>query len=56
MVLQILTERLSRLDCTTRGWVLHGFPRDVEQAERLQESNIVPSRYLLYIKTMKVYI
>ncbi|KAK3538902.1 hypothetical protein QTP86_020172 [Hemibagrus guttatus] len=44
MVLQILTERLSRLDCTTHGWVLHGFPRDVEQAERLQESNIVPSR------------
>ncbi|XP_053337255.1 adenylate kinase 8 isoform X1 [Clarias gariepinus] len=44
MVLKILTERLSRLDCTTRGWVLHGFPRDVEQAERLQESNILPSR------------
>ncbi|KAI4882208.1 hypothetical protein NFI96_034144, partial [Prochilodus magdalenae] len=44
MVLQILTERLSRLDCTTRGWVLHGFPHDVEQAEALQESNIIPSR------------
>uniref|UniRef100_A0A674CS79 Adenylate kinase 8 n=1 Tax=Salmo trutta TaxID=8032 RepID=A0A674CS79_SALTR len=45
MVLQILTERLSRLDCTTRGWVLHGFPRDLEQAEKLQESNFIPSRY-----------
>ncbi|KAI5613027.1 adenylate kinase 8, partial [Silurus asotus] len=44
MVLQILTERLSRLDCTARGWVLHGFPRDIEQAERLQESNFLPSR------------
>ncbi|TSV94910.1 Adenylate kinase 8 [Bagarius yarrelli] len=44
MVLQILTERLSRMDCTARGWVLHGFPRDVEQAERLQESNFLPSR------------
>lgn len=44
MVLKILTERLSRLDCTTHGWVLHGFPRDVEQAERLQESNFLPSR------------
>ncbi|CAB1320262.1 unnamed protein product [Coregonus sp. 'balchen'] len=43
MVLQILTERLSRLDCTTRGWVLHGFPRDLEQAEKLQESNFIPS-------------
>ncbi|XP_042175519.1 adenylate kinase 8 isoform X2 [Oncorhynchus tshawytscha] len=44
MVLQILTERLSRLDCTTRGWVLHGFPRNLEQAEKLQESNFIPSR------------
>ncbi|XP_027018590.2 adenylate kinase 8 isoform X2 [Tachysurus fulvidraco] len=45
MVLQILTERLSRVDCITHGWVLHGFPRDVEQAERLQESNFLQSRY-----------
>ncbi|KAJ7993808.1 hypothetical protein DPEC_G00258560 [Dallia pectoralis] len=44
MVLQILTERLSRLDCTTLGWVLHGFPRNLEQAEKLQKSNFIPSR------------
>ncbi|KAL2092003.1 hypothetical protein ACEWY4_011801 [Coilia grayii] len=44
MVFQILTARLSRLDCTTRGWVVHGFPRDVEQAEKLQESSYIPSR------------
>ncbi|KAM6954520.1 adenylate kinase 8 [Aplochiton taeniatus] len=44
MVIQILTDRLSRVDCTTRGWVLHGFPRDLEQAERLQETNFIPSR------------
>ncbi|XP_062873818.1 adenylate kinase 8 [Trichomycterus rosablanca] len=44
MVLRVLTERLSRLDCTTHGWVLHGFPRDLEQAEGLQESNFSPSR------------
>ncbi|XP_062399906.1 adenylate kinase 8 [Sardina pilchardus] len=44
IVLQILVARLSRLDCTTRGWVVHGFPRDVEQAEKLQESNHTPSR------------
>ncbi|XP_035386002.1 adenylate kinase 8 [Electrophorus electricus] len=44
MVRQILTERLSRLDCTTRGWVLHGFPRDVDQAAELQEANFSPSR------------
>lgn len=50
MVLQILTERLCRLDCTACGWVLHGFPQDVEQAERLQESNFLPSRYVQYIR------
>lgn len=44
IVLRILTERLSRMDCTTRGWVLHGFPQDVEQAEKLQESNFLPNR------------
>ncbi|KAM3867587.1 adenylate kinase 8 [Diretmus argenteus] len=44
LVLQILTERLSRLDCSTRGWVLHGFPLDLEQARGLQESNHQPNR------------
>ncbi|XP_043094967.1 adenylate kinase 8 [Puntigrus tetrazona] len=44
IVLRILTERLSRMDCTTRGWVLHDFPQDVEQAEELQESNYIPNR------------
>ncbi|KAJ8379716.1 hypothetical protein SKAU_G00004940 [Synaphobranchus kaupii] len=44
MVLQILTQRLSRLDCTTRGWVLHGFPRNMEQAKKLQESKFIPTR------------
>ncbi|KAK0136793.1 Adenylate kinase 8 [Merluccius polli] len=44
MVMQVLSQRLSALDCTTRGWVLRGFPRDPEQAERLQESNYKPSR------------
>uniref|UniRef100_A0A8C9VX78 Adenylate kinase 8 n=1 Tax=Scleropages formosus TaxID=113540 RepID=A0A8C9VX78_SCLFO len=44
MVLQIMTERLSRLDCTARGWVLHGFPRDIKQAKMLYEANFIPSR------------
>ncbi|KAM4615842.1 adenylate kinase 8 [Polymixia lowei] len=44
LVQQVLMERLARLDCTAKGWVLHGFPRDLEQAERLQESNYIPSR------------
>ncbi|CAL8343754.1 unnamed protein product [Lota lota] len=44
LVLQVLSQRLSALDCTTRGWVLHGFPREPEQARRLQESIYTPSR------------
>ncbi|XP_051551866.1 adenylate kinase 8-like [Myxocyprinus asiaticus] len=44
ILLQILTERLSRMDCTTLGWVLHGFPQDVEQAEKLHESCFIPNR------------
>ena len=34
-LLKVLTDRLSRLDCVTRGWVLHGYPRTREQAEQL---------------------
>ena len=45
VVLQVLSQRLSALDCTTRGWVLHGFPREPEQARRLQDSTYKPSRY-----------
>ncbi|XP_071369001.1 adenylate kinase 8 [Centroberyx affinis] len=44
LVLQVLTERLSRLDCSSRGWILHGFPSDREQARSLQESSYQPNR------------
>uniref|UniRef100_A0A8C5R0Z7 Nucleoside-diphosphate kinase n=1 Tax=Leptobrachium leishanense TaxID=445787 RepID=A0A8C5R0Z7_9ANUR len=44
VVLKILTERLGRLDCTTNGWVLHGFPRDAEQASLLNDAGYVPNR------------
>ncbi|KAJ8413868.1 hypothetical protein AAFF_G00064660 [Aldrovandia affinis] len=47
LVLKVLTQRLCLLDCTTRGWVLHGFPRNVEQAEKLQESKFIPTRVFL---------
>uniref|UniRef100_A0A3Q3X9M1 Uncharacterized protein n=1 Tax=Mola mola TaxID=94237 RepID=A0A3Q3X9M1_MOLML len=47
LVLQVLEERLSRLDCSCRGWILHGFPRDLEQAQRLQESQHQPNRVLV---------
>ncbi|XP_066568751.1 adenylate kinase 8 [Amia ocellicauda] len=44
MVVKILSERLSQLDCTTCGWTLHGFPRDVDQAEKLKDAGFVPNR------------
>ncbi|XP_041098744.1 adenylate kinase 8 isoform X2 [Polyodon spathula] len=44
VVLKILTESLSRLDCTTRGWVLHGCPRNLEQAEKLNSAGFTPNR------------
>uniref|UniRef100_A0A8C8VG37 Nucleoside-diphosphate kinase n=1 Tax=Pelusios castaneus TaxID=367368 RepID=A0A8C8VG37_9SAUR len=39
LVLKLLRERLDRLDCTSFGWVLHGFPRDADQAELLQNAD-----------------
>ncbi|XP_029282088.1 adenylate kinase 8 [Cottoperca gobio] len=38
LVLQVLEERLGRVDCSCRGWILHGFPRDLQQAKTLPES------------------
>ncbi|XP_068559133.1 adenylate kinase 8 isoform X2 [Cebidichthys violaceus] len=37
LVLQVLEEHLSRVDCSCRGWILHGFPCDLQQAQSLQE-------------------
>ncbi|XP_049895510.1 adenylate kinase 8, partial [Epinephelus moara] len=45
LVLQVLEERLSRLDCSCRGWILHGFPQDLQQARILQESQHQPNRF-----------
>ncbi|XP_043914567.1 adenylate kinase 8 isoform X2 [Protopterus annectens] len=44
LVIKILKDGLSNFDCTTRGWVLHGFPRDVEQATELKDAGFVPNR------------
>ncbi|XP_029999376.1 adenylate kinase 8 isoform X2 [Sphaeramia orbicularis] len=44
VVLQILQDRLSRVDCSCRGWVLHGFPSDLQQARGLQETQHQPNR------------
>ncbi|XP_018548866.1 adenylate kinase 8 [Lates calcarifer] len=44
LVLQVLEQRLSRVDCSCRGWILHGFPQDLQQARSLQESQHQPNR------------
>ena len=44
MVMEVLSHRLSQLDCATRGWVLHGFPQTREQAEALSDSGYHPYR------------
>ena len=44
IVLQCLTDRLSRLDCSTKGWILRGYPRNRNQAEALTEAGYAPNR------------
>ncbi|XP_029366880.1 adenylate kinase 8 isoform X2 [Echeneis naucrates] len=44
LVLQVLDQRLSQVDCSCRGWILHGFPCDLQQARSLQESQHQPNR------------
>ncbi|XP_071328446.1 adenylate kinase 8 isoform X2 [Trachinotus anak] len=44
LVLQVLEQRLSQVDCSCRGWILHGFPCDLQQAKSLQESQHQPNR------------
>ncbi|KAK9521941.1 hypothetical protein VZT92_018444 [Zoarces viviparus] len=50
LVLQVLEERLSRVDCSCRGWILHGFPCDLQQAESLQE--IHPPNRVFFLDLM----
>lgn len=45
IILDIMRERLAQLDCVSRGWVLHGYPRTREQAEALAKDGFVPNRY-----------
>ncbi|XP_053277516.1 adenylate kinase 8 isoform X3 [Pleuronectes platessa] len=43
LVLQVLQRHLSQVD-PRRGWILHGFPRDLQGALRLQETQHQPNR------------
>ena len=44
LILQLLSNRLSQLDCVTRGWVLHAFPTTRRQAEGLAKAGFEPNR------------
>ncbi|XP_061586263.1 adenylate kinase 8 [Cololabis saira] len=44
LVLQVLELRLSLLECTCNGWVLHGLPSDLKLAQSLQKSLNRPNR------------
>ncbi|XP_034398456.1 adenylate kinase 8 isoform X5 [Cyclopterus lumpus] len=51
LVLQVLGERLSRVDCSDRGWILHGFPQDLQQAKSLLESH--PPNRVFFLESTK---
>lgn len=45
LLMQLIRERLNQKDCTTKGWILIGFPRTREQAESLARTSITtPNR------------
>ncbi|XP_072908796.1 adenylate kinase 8 isoform X1 [Hemitrygon akajei] len=44
MVMKCVAQRLSKLDCSTRGWVMHGFPQDLIQAEMLKDAGFLANR------------
>ncbi|XP_054545198.1 adenylate kinase 8 isoform X2 [Talpa occidentalis] len=44
IIMKMLSQRLSQQDCLQRGWVLHGFPRDLDQAHLLASTGHKPNR------------
>ncbi len=60
LLTQIIRDRLNQKDCTTKGWVMIGFPRTREQAESLARTPIMaPTRYdnfLNYFKNSIFYL
>ncbi|XP_004640611.1 adenylate kinase 8 [Octodon degus] len=44
VVLKVLKERMDQPDCVQRGWVLHGFPQDLDQAHMLASLGYSPNR------------
>uniref|UniRef100_A0A8I3RZA3 Adenylate kinase 8 n=1 Tax=Canis lupus familiaris TaxID=9615 RepID=A0A8I3RZA3_CANLF len=44
IIMKVLSQRLSQQDCIQRGWVLHGFPKDLDQAHMLNSLGYQPNR------------
>ncbi|XP_057687176.1 adenylate kinase 8 [Corythoichthys intestinalis] len=44
VVLEVLQERLNRVDCSQRGWILHHLPCDLQHAQHLAHSLNAPNR------------
>merc|ERR1719402_512038 len=47
LLLRCLTDRISQLDATRRGWVLHGFPKTRMQVESLALDGYEPNRVIV---------
>uniref|UniRef100_A0A2K5D2L6 Adenylate kinase 8 n=1 Tax=Aotus nancymaae TaxID=37293 RepID=A0A2K5D2L6_AOTNA len=47
LLMKVLSQRLDQQDCIQRGWVLHGFPRDLDQAHLLNILGYNPNRVFL---------
>jgi len=43
----LVKERLGKVDCLTKGWMLDGFPRTGAQAQALEKANILPHKVVL---------
>nr|XP_045014012.1 adenylate kinase 8 isoform X3 [Jaculus jaculus] len=44
IIMKVLDQRLSQRDCIEKGWVLHGFPRDLDQARMMNSVGHNPNR------------
>ncbi|XP_074066934.1 adenylate kinase 8 isoform X4 [Macrotis lagotis] len=44
IVIRVLLDRLNKQDCISYGWVLHGYPHDLDQANLLDTAGLMPNR------------
>lgn len=44
VIMKVLKQRLDQQDCVERGWVLHDFPRDRDQACLMDSMGYKPNR------------